>query len=115
MLLTLSGGQGVARDASGMLAGREGHQARGTLKVRAEGDRLVVTFPANFRVTDTNKVLVGVGTPTRPDAKTLVTPLRSLSGAQTLILSPGTAAPAYTAVWLWCDQHQAQAGVARLR
>jgi hypothetical protein len=113
--LVAGGALAEAQERRGALAGRDGHGARGTVTVVRDGDRLVVTFPADFRVTNTNAVLVGAGTAAGPDRATLVTRLPALSGAQSVRLAAGTAAPGYTAVWLWCDQHKAEAGVARLR
>jgi hypothetical protein len=100
---------------AGDLRGLEGHGATGRLSVRRVGNDLVVSFPADFRVTDTNKVLVGFGRQGRPIRQSIVTPLPALSGAQEVTLPGGGADPSVDAIWLYCDQHQGDAGVARLR
>jgi hypothetical protein len=100
---------------NGRFTGRDGHGAAGTVTLHRQDGRVELAFSSTFKVTLTNRVRIGFGRHGRLDPATLTTPLPALAGAQRVMIAAGYDPARHTEIWLWCDQHSSEAGVARLR
>ena len=103
--------------AIGMLEGRSGHTAGGTVRLLRAAERWTLELGADFFLDGAPAPSVGFGDGAwRVETRFVeLEKRRRLTGARRLAVPPALDPSAFTQVWLWCDRFDVPLGVAELR
>jgi hypothetical protein len=101
--------------ASGIFAGKSGHDTTGGVSLVRNGAQIVVILKKNFSLDSAPDPKVGFGRNSEYDPSSKLGHLRSTDGFQEYVVPAAIDATKYDEVYIWCERFNVPLGVAKIR